>query len=204
MPFGCTSSQTWCKNGENAWQRWLWFSVPLNYTLFSVPAVKGWRGIAAIPVPSSMLLLQFQFLLIPALSSDVPKACPLLAYCLVKTGNTGSEKTDVKTALHHESQLNHHAEYWTTLFQLCGQDLTLTRTNSRSWARTAVLISSNRKSHSSTNSSSNLDFAVWFVFFSIHSFISVLTRVKSIQVFRPVPGAGGVAFLLTSQSFWSQ
>jgi len=58
--------------------------------------VKGGRGVAAIPIFSSVVLLQFQFLLISALSSNVPIACVLFAYGLAKPGKTGSDKTDAK------------------------------------------------------------------------------------------------------------
>lgn len=72
-------------------------STHLNYTAEAGKSVKGGRGVTAIPILSSVVLLQFQFLLISALSSNAPKACVLFAYWLAKPGKTGSDKTDGRT-----------------------------------------------------------------------------------------------------------
>lgn len=69
----------------------------LNYTAEAGISVKGGRGVTATPILSSMVLLQFQFLLMPALSSNIPKACVLFPCWLVQTGKAGSHKTDGRT-----------------------------------------------------------------------------------------------------------
>lgn len=77
-------------------KEWLCLSTHLNYTAGAGKSMKGGRGVTAIQILSSVVLLQFQFLLIPALSSNAPKAGALFAYWLAKTGKTGSDKIDAK------------------------------------------------------------------------------------------------------------
>lgn len=67
--------------------------------------------------------------------------------------------------LHHESLFSHHAKYWTILFHPHGQNLTLTRTNSRSKARTAVLIWKQRQQEISQL---NKIFCCLFLFIFFH------------------------------------
>lgn len=156
----------------------------LNYTVEAGTSVKGGRGVTAIPILSSMVPLQFQFLLMPALSSNIPKACVPFACWLVKTGKAGSHKPDGRTV---SCTMNLCSATITNIELFCFNPTV------RMWLLPGL------------GAGAKQEQLFWFPACVQAEATGNLRQTKSfakewtgIQTFRPVSGTGGMTFLFNS------